>query len=181
MQRIFIIIFFPAEFRAKVLNLRWITMHHSSARLWKKQNAVNVCHRGRRSRCWWTDRRCCAPCTTLAPGPANSTSAHTPLPMRFGTFLRLFRFLHVFLFKIQKSPDNCKLFFHLSLSSNLPQVVRRMQEKLGLQDSKNTFALYEQNALWEQPVPGNSLIADVLTRYEKDSHFSILQVHKSST
>lgn len=46
------------------------------------------------------------------------------------------------------------------------QVVRRMQEKLSLQDSKNTFALYEQNALWEQPVAGSALIADILTRFE---------------
>lgn len=46
----------------------------------------------------------------------------------------------------------------------VPQVVRRMQEKLGLQESKNTFALYEQNALWEQPVSGSALIADILTR-----------------
>lgn len=48
-----------------------------------------------------------------------------------------------------------------------PQVVRRMQEKLSLQDSKNTFALYEQNALWEQPIAGGTLIADILTRFEK--------------
>ncbi|XP_047212765.1 unconventional myosin-X-like isoform X1 [Girardinichthys multiradiatus] len=56
---------------------------------------------------------------------------------------------------------------HLYISSHTTanEVVRRMQEKLGLQDSKNTFALYEQNALWEQPVAGNSLIADVLTSF----------------
>lgn len=42
-----------------------------------------------------------------------------------------------------------------------------MQEKLGLQESKNTFALYEQNALWEQPVAGSALIADILTRFAK--------------
>lgn len=47
------------------------------------------------------------------------------------------------------------------------QVVRRLQEKLGLQESKNTFALYEQNALWERPVAGGALIADILTRFEK--------------
>ena len=47
------------------------------------------------------------------------------------------------------------------------QVLRRMQEKLGLQESKNTFALFEQNALWEQPVAGGTLIADILTRLEK--------------
>lgn len=47
------------------------------------------------------------------------------------------------------------------------QVVRRLQEKLDLQESKNTFALYEQNALWERPVAGGALIADILTRFEK--------------
>lgn len=47
------------------------------------------------------------------------------------------------------------------------QVVRRMQEKLGLQDSNNTFALYKQNSVWEQPVAGSALIADVLTRFVK--------------
>lgn len=59
---------------------------------------------------------------------------------------------------------------HLSFQPLSPtchhQVVRRMQEKLSLQDSKNTFALYEQNALWEQPVAGSALIADILTRFE---------------
>lgn len=49
----------------------------------------------------------------------------------------------------------------------LHQVVRRIQEKLGLQESRNTFALYEQNALWEQPVAGGALIADILTRLVK--------------
>ncbi len=49
----------------------------------------------------------------------------------------------------------------------LHQVVRRMQEKLSLQESKNTFALFEQNALWDQPVAGNALIADILTRFAK--------------
>lgn len=47
------------------------------------------------------------------------------------------------------------------------QVARRMQEKLGLQDSKNTFALYKQNSAWEQPLAGSALIADVLTRFVK--------------
>lgn len=46
------------------------------------------------------------------------------------------------------------------------QVIRRIQEKLGLLESKNTFALFEHNALWEQPVAGSALIADVLTRLD---------------
>lgn len=73
-----------AESRAKVLSLKWITMRHSSARLWRRQSVGSACHLGRRSRCWWTDRRCCAPCTIQALDPASSTSAHTLLPMRFG-------------------------------------------------------------------------------------------------
>lgn len=42
-----------------------------------------------------------------------------------------------------------------------------MQEKLSLQESKNTFALYKQNSVWEQPVAGSALIADVLPRFVK--------------
>lgn len=52
---------------------------------------------------------------------------------------------------------------HFIVSPGL-QVARRMQEKLGLQDSNNTFALYKQNSVWEQPVCGSALIADVLYR-----------------
>uniref|UniRef100_A0A3Q2QEC5 Pleckstrin homology, MyTH4 and FERM domain containing H3 n=1 Tax=Fundulus heteroclitus TaxID=8078 RepID=A0A3Q2QEC5_FUNHE len=62
---------------------------------------------------------------------------------------------------------SCQLYISSHTTAN--EVVRRMQEKLGLQDSKNTFALFEQNALWEQPVSGNSLIADVLTFTAKES------------
>uniref|UniRef100_A0A1A7YED1 Pleckstrin homology domain containing, family H (With MyTH4 domain) member 3 n=1 Tax=Iconisemion striatum TaxID=60296 RepID=A0A1A7YED1_9TELE len=58
-------------------------------------------------------------------------------------------------------PGSCQLYISSHTTAN--EVVRRMQEKLGLQDSKNTFALYEQNALWEQPVSGSALIADILT------------------
>lgn len=70
--------------RARAPSLRWITMRHSSARLWRRPSVGSVCHPGRRSRCWWVDRRCCALCTIQALDPASSTSAHTPLPMRFG-------------------------------------------------------------------------------------------------
>lgn len=73
-----------------------------------------------------------------------------------------------FLFSLLKSNPLFVLFVlstHYALAPH--QVVRRMQEKLSLQDSKNTFALYEQNALWEQPIAGSTLIADILTRFEK--------------
>ncbi|XP_029944753.1 pleckstrin homology domain-containing family H member 3 [Salarias fasciatus] len=58
-------------------------------------------------------------------------------------------------------PGSCQLYISSHTTAN--ELVRRMQEKLGLQDSKNTFALYKQNALWEQPVAGGALIADILT------------------
>ncbi|XP_037544553.1 pleckstrin homology domain-containing family H member 3 [Nematolebias whitei] len=58
---------------------------------------------------------------------------------------------------------SCQLYINSHTTAN--EVVRRMQEKLGLRDSRNTFALYEQNVLWEQPVPGSALIADILTSF----------------
>nr|XP_020463093.1 pleckstrin homology domain-containing family H member 3 isoform X2 [Monopterus albus] len=60
-------------------------------------------------------------------------------------------------------PGSCQLYISSHTTAN--EVVQRMQEKLGLQESKNTFALYEQNALWEQPVAGSALIADILTSF----------------
>ncbi|KAM6904379.1 pleckstrin homology domain-containing family H member 3 [Xenentodon cancila] len=60
-------------------------------------------------------------------------------------------------------PGSCQLYISSHTTAN--EVVRRIQEKLGLQDSTNTFALYEQNALWEQPVSGSALIADILTSF----------------
>ncbi|XP_034394913.1 pleckstrin homology domain-containing family H member 3 isoform X2 [Cyclopterus lumpus] len=58
-------------------------------------------------------------------------------------------------------PLSCQL--NISSHTTANEVVRMMQVKLGLQESKNTFALYEQSALWEQPVTGSALIADTLT------------------
>jgi len=94
--------------RARVLSLKWITTRLSSARLWRRPSVGSVCHPGKRSRCWWAVRRCCALCTTLARCPASSTSARTRRPMRFGhisllsTSQRNFLNLsasHAFLFK----------------------------------------------------------------------------------
>uniref|UniRef100_G3P0T5 Pleckstrin homology, MyTH4 and FERM domain containing H3 n=1 Tax=Gasterosteus aculeatus aculeatus TaxID=481459 RepID=G3P0T5_GASAC len=56
-------------------------------------------------------------------------------------------------------PLSCQLYISSHTTAN--EVLAH--EKLGLQESKNTFALYEQNALWEQPVAGGALIADILT------------------
>lgn len=69
------------------------------------------------------------------------------------------------LFSLLKFNHLCVCLFH-PLPVAPRQMVRRMQEKLSLQESKNTFALYEQNELWEQPVAGSALIADILTRFE---------------
>uniref|UniRef100_A0A8C1F3C3 Pleckstrin homology, MyTH4 and FERM domain containing H3 n=2 Tax=Cyprinus carpio TaxID=7962 RepID=A0A8C1F3C3_CYPCA len=46
------------------------------------------------------------------------------------------------------------------------EVVRQMAERLGLQDSRNTFALFEQNSCWEKAIGGSTIIADVITRFE---------------
>ncbi|XP_057716768.1 pleckstrin homology domain-containing family H member 3 [Corythoichthys intestinalis] len=58
-------------------------------------------------------------------------------------------------------PGCCQLYISSHTTAN--EVVQRMQQRLGLKDSKNTFALYEQNALWERPLSGGALIADILT------------------
>lgn len=60
----------------------------------------------------------------------------------------------------------CKILNIFSLIFSF-QVVRRMAERLGLQDSRNTFALFEQNGCWEKAIGGNTIIADVITRFEK--------------
>ncbi|XP_010872851.4 pleckstrin homology domain-containing family H member 3 isoform X2 [Esox lucius] len=61
-------------------------------------------------------------------------------------------------------PGSCQL--HISSHTTVNEVVRRMMERLGLKDSKNTFALFEQNTHWERPVGGNTIIADILTRFQ---------------
>uniref|UniRef100_A0A4W6CQX5 Pleckstrin homology, MyTH4 and FERM domain containing H3 n=1 Tax=Lates calcarifer TaxID=8187 RepID=A0A4W6CQX5_LATCA len=60
-------------------------------------------------------------------------------------------------------PGSCQLYISSHTTAN--EVWAHLSEKLGLQESKNTFALYEQNALWEQPVAGSALIADILTSF----------------
>lgn len=75
----------------------------------------------------------------------------------------------------------CAFVFVFSASFPPRQVVRRLQEKLGLQESKNTFALYEQNSLWERPVAGGALIADILTRFEKQMPSSACKTAQTAT
>ncbi|XP_028843130.1 pleckstrin homology domain-containing family H member 3 isoform X2 [Denticeps clupeoides] len=57
------------------------------------------------------------------------------------------------------------------------EVVKRMVESLGLQDSQNTFALFEQTACWEQVVGGSTIIADVLTRFQNLSSKDLSKWH----
>ncbi|NXF47983.1 MYO10 protein, partial [Oceanites oceanicus] len=47
-----------------------------------------------------------------------------------------------------------------------PQVARELVSRLGLSQSPNLFALYEQSRRREQPVGSATLLADVLTRFE---------------
>ncbi|OXB71277.1 UNVERIFIED_CONTAM: hypothetical protein H355_005748 [Colinus virginianus] len=47
-----------------------------------------------------------------------------------------------------------------------PQVAQELVSRLGLSQSPNLFALYEQSRLREQPVGSSTLLADVLTRFE---------------
>ncbi|XP_046893765.1 pleckstrin homology domain-containing family H member 3 isoform X1 [Hypomesus transpacificus] len=61
-------------------------------------------------------------------------------------------------------PGSCQLY--ISSHTTASEVVRRMQEKLGLQESRNTFSLFEQTSLWERPIAGSTIIADILTRFE---------------
>uniref|UniRef100_A0A3Q2Y9Z4 Pleckstrin homology, MyTH4 and FERM domain containing H3 n=1 Tax=Hippocampus comes TaxID=109280 RepID=A0A3Q2Y9Z4_HIPCM len=76
-------------------------------------------------------------------------------------------------------PGCCQLYISSHTTAN--EVVLRMQQRLGLKDSKNTFALYEQNALWEQPVSSGALIADILTRSDTIKSFSALFVSQRSS
>lgn len=46
-------------------------------------------------------------------------------------------------------------------------MARELVSRLGLSQSPNLFALYEQSRRREQPVGNATLLADVLTRFEK--------------
>lgn len=47
------------------------------------------------------------------------------------------------------------------------QVARELVGRLGLARSRNAFALYEQRGAQERALAGSTLVADVLTRFEK--------------
>lgn len=47
------------------------------------------------------------------------------------------------------------------------QVARELVGRLGLARSRNSFALYEQRGAQERALAGGTLVADVLTRFEK--------------
>ncbi|XP_041121432.1 unconventional myosin-X-like isoform X2 [Polyodon spathula] len=50
------------------------------------------------------------------------------------------------------------------------EVVKKMKERLGLQLSRNTFALFEGNTYKERAVGGSTIIADILTREPESEH-----------
>lgn len=64
---------------------------------------------------------------------------------------------------ISKTPAQSD--FPLTLSSL--QVARELVGRLGLTRSRNAFALYEQRGAQERALAGGTLVADVLTRFEK--------------
>ncbi|NXA40926.1 PKHH3 protein, partial [Eudromia elegans] len=54
----------------------------------------------------------------------------------------------------------------ISSHTTAAEVARELVSRLGLSQSPNLFALYEQSRLREQPVGSATLLADVLTRFE---------------
>ncbi|KAM9174847.1 pleckstrin homology domain-containing family H member 3 isoform 1-T1 [Mergus octosetaceus] len=54
----------------------------------------------------------------------------------------------------------------ISSHTTAEEVARELVSRLGLSQSPNLFALYEQSRLREQPVGSSTLLADVLTRFE---------------
>uniref|UniRef100_A0A3B3Q4R8 Pleckstrin homology, MyTH4 and FERM domain containing H3 n=1 Tax=Paramormyrops kingsleyae TaxID=1676925 RepID=A0A3B3Q4R8_9TELE len=63
-------------------------------------------------------------------------------------------------------PGSCRV--PITSHTTADELVKMVSEKLGMQDSRNTFALFEQNAHQERAVSGSTIIADILTRFEKD-------------
>ncbi|XP_022522955.1 pleckstrin homology domain-containing family H member 3 isoform X1 [Astyanax mexicanus] len=61
-------------------------------------------------------------------------------------------------------PGCCRIAISSHTTAN--ELVRKMAERLGLQDSPNTFALFEQKACRERVIGGGTIIADVITRFE---------------
>uniref|UniRef100_A0A8C4SJ09 Pleckstrin homology, MyTH4 and FERM domain containing H3 n=1 Tax=Erpetoichthys calabaricus TaxID=27687 RepID=A0A8C4SJ09_ERPCA len=60
----------------------------------------------------------------------------------------------------------------ISSHTTAEEVVKKMVQHLGLQHSPNTFALYEQNCHREWLVASSSIVADVLTKFEKEGPYS---------
>ncbi|XP_072561208.1 pleckstrin homology domain-containing family H member 3 isoform X2 [Paramormyrops kingsleyae] len=61
-------------------------------------------------------------------------------------------------------PGSCRV--PITSHTTADELVKMVSEKLGMQDSRNTFALFEQNAHQERAVSGSTIIADILTRFE---------------
>ncbi|KAJ1136000.1 hypothetical protein NDU88_002427 [Pleurodeles waltl] len=60
---------------------------------------------------------------------------------------------------------NCKI--SINSHTTAEEVVTVMLDKLGLERSRNVFALYEQNNHCERAVGNSTIVADILTRFEK--------------
>ncbi|KAJ8284426.1 hypothetical protein COCON_G00032760 [Conger conger] len=61
-------------------------------------------------------------------------------------------------------PGSCQV--PISSHTTADELVKKILERLGLQHSRNTFALFEQSAQRERPIGGSTIIADILTRFE---------------
>ncbi|XP_043910642.1 pleckstrin homology domain-containing family H member 3 [Protopterus annectens] len=59
---------------------------------------------------------------------------------------------------------SCKI--TISSHTTAEEVVQKIIQDLGLEHSHNIFALYEQSSLWERAVGKETIIADILTRFE---------------
>ncbi|XP_078501491.1 pleckstrin homology domain-containing family H member 3 isoform X2 [Lissotriton helveticus] len=62
---------------------------------------------------------------------------------------------------------NCKI--AINSHTTAEEVVTVMLDKLGLEQSRNVFALYEQNNHCERAVGKSTIVADILTRFEKNA------------
>ncbi|KAL4660520.1 unconventional myosin-X-like [Arapaima gigas] len=64
-------------------------------------------------------------------------------------------------------PGSCQL--PISSHTTADELVMKMLERLGLQESRNTFALFERSAHWERVIGGSTIIADIVTRFQNVS------------
>ncbi|KPP69599.1 unconventional myosin-X-like [Scleropages formosus] len=61
-------------------------------------------------------------------------------------------------------PGSCQL--PISSHTTADELVMKMLARLGLQESRNTFALFERSVHREQVVGGSTIVADILTKFQ---------------